>query len=86
MARFRETYAQTSRKNVFTEPRQDHFSNWAIKLLGPPRFLYLEKRDISGQSQQKQPSQTPVAASLRDMYVPNPRKHVCTEPKIRPFP
>ena len=66
--------------------RLDHFSNETIKFAGPtPPFFCFKKSDIFSQIQQKRPSKRPEVARFRDMYAPTSRKHVCTEPKTRPF-
>ena len=73
-------------KNFILGLRQDHFSNSTTKFLGPTRpFLYLKKRDIFTQIQQKRPSETPVVVSFRDTYAPTSRKYVSNEPNTRSF-
>ena len=64
--------------------RQNRFSIETIKSLGTtPPFLYLKRRDISSQVQQKRPSQTPAVAPFRHTYKLVSKKYVCTEPKTR---
>ena len=66
--------------------RQDHFSNYAIKFLGPtPLFFYLKKCYISSQIQQNPPSQTLPVTLFTDTYAPTSEKYVSTEPNTRSF-
>ena len=59
--------------------RQYPFSNFT------PPFLYLKKWETFTQIQQKQPSQRPVVARVRDTYAPTSRKYVSTESNTRSF-
>ena len=66
--------------------KQDHFSNYTMIYLGStPPFLYLYKCDISSQIQEKRSSHTPAVAPFKSRYALTSTKHVCTEPKARPF-
>ena len=66
--------------------RQYPFSNLTVKFLRlTPPFLNLKKWEIFTQIQQKQPSQRPVVARVRDTYAPTSRKYVSTESNTRSF-
>ena len=85
-ARFRDTYAPTSRNMILLSLRGDLFSNQAIKSLGPTTpFFHLKKYGIFTQILQKRPSKTSAVARFRETYAPTSRKYVSTEPNAKLF-
>ena len=75
VAPFRDRYVPTSKKYVSTEAKRRSLTSKGNEICRCySSFLYFKTYDISSQSQEKRPSQTPAVAPFRDTYGPTSRK------------
>ena len=73
-------------KIVFTEPMKKSFEKLNNKTFRSHSSVFIFKKcDISSQTHQKQPSQTPAMVIFRGTYALTSKRSTSTEPKTRPF-
>ena len=86
VARFRDTYAPTSKKYVSTDPRTRLFQSLNKKCFKCHSYAFrFQKQRHFHSNSERQPFPTPVVARFKDMYKPTSRKYNSTDPKIKPF-